>query len=131
VLRALIILLLLVGVGIQTLPLRVCAVEQALAGNSCHDDHHRPALHQGARLSIVDALDGHASTGGDSDPACRCELPKGGFDRQLRPDVPIDLLPTVLIPLDLGSACARAIILPAVDQPPNLAAKPVTLPLLI
>lgn len=129
-LRGFTIFILLVGVGVQTLPLRLCAVEQVLAGHSCHD-RHQPAAGVGANASIQDALEGHDATGGKPDPACRCELPKGGFDRQLRPDVPVDLLPTLVIPIDLESACARAVVVPAVEQPPNAAATSVNLPLLI
>jgi hypothetical protein len=130
-LRGFVIFLLLVGVGVQTLPLRVCAVEQAIAGQSCHD--HDTVAVQRTETGSTDlkGFDGHAAAGGESDQTCRCELPKGGLDRHVRPDAPIDLLPAQIIPVDLVFATANHTFVPAaLEQSPSAATAAITLPLL-
>ena len=130
-LRALVIFLLLVAVGIQTLPLRVCAVEQALAGRSCHDNSGALVEQNDAQLIVDNGPHGHAATDGKPDRTCRCEMPKGGVDRHVPPDSPLDLVPAQAAPLDLGLVLVSAAFVPTVEQPPNVAAASVSLPLLI
>jgi hypothetical protein len=129
--RGLVIFLVLVGVGVQTLPLRVCAVEQTLAGQSCHDRDGGTAG-QSATPLVDTGVHGHtAASDGESDRTCRCEIPKGGVNRHVPPDAPVDLLPAHATPLELSFVLASAVSAPTIDQPPNAAAASVNLPLLI
>jgi hypothetical protein len=130
-LRGLLIFLLLVAVGVQTLPLRVCAVEQALAGRSCHDNRGAVVSQNDTSLIVDNGSHGHAATDGEPDRACRCEMPKGGVDRHVPPDAPVDFLPAHATPLDLGLISASLVLLPAAEQPPSMLAASVNLPLLI
>jgi hypothetical protein len=125
-LRRNVVILLLLAVGIQTLPLRACAVEQAISGQSCHDD-----VAADGRLShTAQGLDGHATDGpGHAD--CRCELPKGDVDRHVPVGTPLDLVaPFPLLP-DLTLPPTSLAAVPPAGPPPEQCTAPVTLPLLI
>jgi hypothetical protein len=125
--RGFVIFLVIMAVGVQTLPLRACALEQAVAGRSCHE-------RDGAVVEsdIADnGVHGHAAADGESDRNCRCEMPKGGVDRHMPPDAPVDLLPARATPLALSLVLVSARLVPAVERPPSVAADSVTLPLLI
>jgi hypothetical protein len=58
-------------------------------------------------------------------------MPKGGVDRHVRLDAPIDLLPSPIATFDLGPAFAASVLVPAFEPPPNVATASVSLPLLI
>ena len=130
-LRGLVIFLLLVGVGVQALPLHACAVEQVLAGRSCHDSDLAVAEGAGLGRSLDCPLGGHVETSGESGPTCRCELPKGGLDRHVPLDAPVDLLPALAAAPNPCLAIASHVLVPVESQPPDAAAAGVTLPLLI
>jgi hypothetical protein len=129
-LRGFVIFLLVMGVVVQTLPLRACALEQAVAGRSCHERDGTGVEHDEAPLIADNGLHGHAATDGESDRNCRCEMPKAGVDRHVPADAPVDLLPAQAKSLDVSLALVSAVIVPALEQPPSVAANAVSLPLL-
>jgi hypothetical protein len=120
------ILILLIAVGVQALPLRVCAVEQALSGQSCHDVG---ASVNGAACAAAPGLDGHA---GDRpcDANCRCEMPSGQLNRHIPSTAQLDLLPASVAVLDLHLSRANLTKALPPCSPPGTATSTVILPLL-
>jgi hypothetical protein len=129
--RGLVIFLLLMGVGGQALPLRVCVVEQTLVGRSCHDQDGPIVQRSDAPFVVDNGLHDHTAADGESDRTCRCEMPKGGVNRHVSPDAPVDLLPANAAPVELSLVLASAVFIPTIEQPPKVAAASVNLPLLI
>jgi hypothetical protein len=128
--RRVISILVLLAVGVQTLPVRVCAVEQAVTGRSCHDREIAPTARAACFVPAAAQLDGHAdSSGGHHDAACQCETPKDETDRNVAVAVP-DLIPAFTAPLDLKLVVLDHVHLPAAEPPPDDVAVAVTLPLL-
>jgi hypothetical protein len=123
-------MLVLVAVSVQTLPVRVCAVEQAVAGGNCHDEHRDRSGVEGRADAVAGSLDGHAGSTGDHDAGCLCEMPKGELDRHVPAAVPVDLVPVVAVPSDLQLVLAYDRSLPPVDRPPDVGRVGLTLPLL-
>ena len=123
-----IVILLLLAVGVQALPFRTCAVEQALLGQSCHDDGVATA--DRGDSDRASGFDGHA-TDGPREPNCPCETPKGELNRHVPVDAPVDFIATAHTLPDLSLALNTLDFVPVVEPPPDKAAPKVTLPLLI
>jgi hypothetical protein len=125
--RRSVIILILVALGVQTLPVRVCAVEQAVTGSSCHD---LPSA-EGAFSSFADPrFDGHVRSDGQHEPECQCGGPKGELDRHVPFQTQGDHFPPVEAHPDLQRIIIDHPLLTAAVPPPDAAAAAVTLPLL-
>jgi hypothetical protein len=122
-------ILLLLTVGMQSLPNQICAAEQALTGHSCHDDDL--AVADAHSVTGMNGFDGHASSQGQHDPGCACELPKSELNRHVPADAPVDLLPASALPLGADLPPASPTVVPAPEPQPDVVARTLTLPLLI
>jgi hypothetical protein len=122
------ILLLLFAVVVQALPLRVCAIEQAVSGNSCHEQGIRPGQRPAAASGDGS---GHAAGAVPCDAACPCEKPKGELDRHVPPVEPVDFTPCAVFHPDLDWSPIPTPVSSLVERPPQGVAPSVILPLLI
>jgi hypothetical protein len=120
-------MLVLLALGVQTLPVRVCAVEHVVTGSSCHDVPSAAVVFS----SSADArFDGHARSDGQHDSGCQCEGPRGELDRHVPFQAPGDHVPAVAALINLQRVVVDHLPLTAAVPPPDAAAAAVTLPLL-
>lgn len=125
--RPLVMILLLTGIALHTLPLRQCVISAAVGGGNCHT------------ISGIDStcsfqspmVDGHAGMPGEShNSACRCEIPKAGVNRYHAAAVDFDFALTFDAPLDLGEFVCAPEFAPHIGPPPDRPVSAINLPLL-
>jgi hypothetical protein len=128
--RRAVTILLFLALNVQTLPVRVCAVEQIVTGRSCHDAVPAVAGCERQTAAAEPALDGHAGPSQHHHSDCQCEKPKGELNRSGPVTVPIDFVPAASASFDPSLFCAERLFLPTAQPSPDNVSGALLLPLL-